>query len=114
MSRFWFYLKQGRSFKLTMPFRVMKRTRTTSSGMPTATLGARNSYHATLGARKGYLEVTIPGTDYGTYMYDRKAINEDYRMYLKSKGQLVGIIKSMTDKLLDDKMTTTFQQCTIE
>ena len=38
------------------------------------------------------LEVTIPGTNYGTYMYDRKAINEDYRMYLKSKEKLVGII----------------------
>ena len=44
------------------------------------------------------------------YMEDRKAINEDFRMYLKSKEQLVGIIKSMTDKLLDDKLTTTFQQ----
>ena len=31
-------------------------------------------------------------------------------MYLKSKEQLVGIIKSMIDKLLDDKLTTTFQQ----
>ena len=45
------------------------------------------------------------------YMEDKKAINEDFRMlYLKSKEQLVGIIKSMTDKLLDDKWTTTFQQ----
>ena len=44
------------------------------------------------------------------YMEDRKAINEDFRIYLKSKEQLVGIIKSMTDKLLDDKLTTTFQQ----
>ena len=43
-------------------------------------------------------------------MEDRKAINKDFRIYLKSKEQLVGIIKSMTDKLLDDKLTTTFQQ----
>ena len=44
------------------------------------------------------------------YMEDRKAINEDFRIYQKSKEQLVGIIKSMTDKSLDDKLTTTFQQ----
>ena len=48
------------------------------------------------------------------YMEDRKAINEDFRLYLKSKEQLVGIIKSMTDKLLDDKLTTTFQQQQVE
>ena len=43
-------------------------------------------------------------------MEDRKAINEDYRIYLRSKEQLVGILKSMTDKSLDEKLITIFQQ----
>ena len=44
------------------------------------------------------------------YMKDWKAINEDCRIYLKSKEQLVGILKSMTDKSLDEKLITSFQQ----
>ena len=45
-----------------------------------------------------------------TYMEDRKAVNEDYRIYLRSKVQLVGILKSMTNKPLDEKLITIFQQ----
>ena len=39
---------------------------------------------------------------------------EDHRSYIKSKDQLIGIIRSMTDKVLNKKLVTLLQQQTAE
>lgn len=43
------------------------------------------------------------------YLEERKAINEEFRTYNNSKEQLLGILKSMTDKSLDEKITSRYQ-----
>ena len=48
------------------------------------------------------------------YLEERKAINEEFRSYVNSKEQLLGILKSMTDKPLDEKITARYQSLQVE